>query len=196
SEGALGKNASKILSGKDYDKTILFDFKFNEPAVKADIEQVEIKDLSKEENVISAFKGIKPSEDTYFYLYSTIGGYHGNTEVWETEIKDIDRMININFKANFLIGKYFADIVRNSAGGSICFTSAYVGSYAEKDKAAYGATKAALSHFVKTFSAEGKEIRLSVNAVAPFIIDTEDNRNWMKKSDYESMMKPEEIAEV
>lgn len=196
SEGALGSGASNILTQKDFDKVILFDFKFKEAAAKDNIEQVEIKDLSVEENVISAFKRIKPAEDTCYYLFSTIGGYHGSTEVWKTELKDIDRMININFKTNFLLGKHFADIVRNSAGGSICFTSAYVGSYAEAGKSVYGAMKAALSHLIKTFSEEGQKIRLSVNAVAPFIIDTEENRSWMKKSDYESMMKPTEIGEI
>ena len=43
---------------------------------------------------------------------------------------------------------------------------------------------------------EGKEIKLSVNAIAPFIIDTPANRDWTKDRDYQSWMKPEEIGEL
>ncbi|HUX92200.1 MAG TPA: hypothetical protein VMV36_00220, partial [Ignavibacteriaceae bacterium] len=41
----------------------------------------------------------------------------------------------------------------------------------------------------------GKEIRLTANAIAPFVIDTPANRKWMK-GNYDSFVKPAEIGEL
>ena len=87
-------------------------------------------------------------------------------------------------------------LVKNSNSGSICFTAAYTGLFPENSKAAYGASKGALIHLVKSLAEEGKDINLSVNAIAPYIIDTPANREWMKNDDFENWMKPEEIGEL
>ncbi len=105
-------------------------------------------------------------------LFSTIGGFTGGKKIWETEVGYFDRMINMNLKTNFLIAKYFSLLVRKLDSGSICLTSAYTGLFPEEGKGVYGASKAALIHLVKTLAEEGKEIKLSANAIAPFIIDT------------------------
>jgi NAD(P)-dependent dehydrogenase (short-subunit alcohol dehydrogenase family) len=102
----------------------------------------------------------------------------------------------MNLKTNFLIAKHFSSLVKKSYGGSICFTSAYTGNNPEELKFSYGAAKSALNYLVKTLSLEGNNINLSVNAIAPFIIDTPANREWMKNANYSSWMKPDEIAEL
>ena len=76
------------------------------------------------------------------------------------------------------------------------FTSAYTGNNPEELKFAYGSSKSALNYLVKTLSLEGGDINLSINAIAPFIIDTPANRNWMKNADYSSWIKSEEIGEL
>lgn len=196
SNGALGTGVTKVLTKKDFSKIYLFDFKFNSESNDDRIKQFVIQDQSIEENVIKAFINIQASEEKYFFLFSTIGGFHGGVPLWETEVDDFDKMININLKTNYLIAKHFSRFLQNSAGGSLCFTSAHVGSHPEQNKSVYGASKAALSHLVKSFSEEGKKLRLSVNAIAPYIIDTDANRSWMKKADFDDMMKPEEIGQL
>ena len=105
-------------------------------------------------------------------------------------------MMNMNLKTSFLIAKYFSLLVKKSHSGSICLTSAHTGLVAESGKAVYGSSKAALIHLIKTLAEEGKEINLSANAIAPFIIDTSANREWMKDADYEAWIKPAEIGEL
>ncbi len=131
----------------------------------------------------------------YIIFSGTVGGFTGGKKIWETEVGYFDRMINMNLKTNFLIAKYFSLLVKNSHSGSICLTSAYTGLVAEDGKGVYGASKAALIHMVKTLAEEGKEINLSANAIAPYIIDTPSNREWMTDSDYEKWIKPSEIGE-
>lgn len=196
SNGALGKGVTKILSEKGFDTVYLFDLEFKQQLDQKNIKQIIIEDLSSEQNVQSAFNQIKLNLGSYYFLFSTIGGFFGGVKTWETKVSDFDKMININLKTNFLISKSFTKIIKSSQGGSICFTSAYAGHYSAADKSVYAASKAALSHLVKSLAEEGKKIKLSVNAIAPFIIDTPSNREWMKNENFDEWMKPEEIGEL
>jgi len=193
SSGALGKGTSDLLLKQDYDEFYLFDFKHKEGSYN-NIHRVGVKDLSEEENVRDAFSKIKTEKDSVYFLFSTIGGFTGGKKIWETEIGNFDRMINMNLKTNFLLAKYFSLLVKECNSGSICFTAAYTGIDAELEKGVYGMSKAALIHFVSTLAKEGNEIKLSANAIAPFIIDTPPNREWMSESDFSKWMKPEEIG--
>jgi NAD(P)-dependent dehydrogenase (short-subunit alcohol dehydrogenase family) len=194
--GALGKGVTKTLISKDYDEIYLFDFKFDASFSDSRVKQFVVKDLSIEKNVIASLFDVKTNEKTKLFLYSTIGGFYGGTSVWETEEVDFDRMINMNLKTNFFIAKHFSTLVKKSYGGSICLTSAFTGNHPEELKFSYGAAKSSLNYLVKTLSLEGHSINLSINAIAPFIIDTPANREWMKNANYASWIKPEEIGEL
>ncbi len=205
--GALGGGVTDTLLKKDYDEIFLFDFNFNNVTTSdKNVKQVIVKDLSKEENVLEVFGTISPGKDKIFFLYSTIGGFLGGKTVWETSAEDIDKMINMNFKTSFFIARQFSKIVAQSSSGSICFTAAFTGLNPEAKKAAYGISKASVIHLVKTLALEGREINLSANAIAPYIIDTPANREWMparrsdnaggNDADYNSWMKPNEIGEL
>ncbi|GBD87867.1 3-oxoacyl-[acyl-carrier-protein] reductase FabG [bacterium BMS3Abin03] len=194
--GALGRGVTKSLISKDYDKIYLFASKFDSESAIPTIEQIKVHDLSVEENVSTALGKIEPAKDKVLYLFSTVGGFSGGKNIWETDSSDWDKMMDKNLKSGFFIAKYFSLLVSNSHSGSICFTSAFTGLNPEAGKGAYGVSKAALIHLIKTLSEEGKEIHLSANAIAPFIIDTLANREWMKDADYDSWMKPEEIGEL
>jgi NAD(P)-dependent dehydrogenase (short-subunit alcohol dehydrogenase family) len=194
SSGALGNGVTDVFLKKNYDEIYLFDFKHKELSSDKII-RIIVNDLSEEKNVREAFSHVKPDKDSVYYLFSTVGGFIGGKKIWETEVGYFDRMISMNLKTNFLITKYFSILVQNSHSGSICLTSAYTGLYEEEGKAVYGASKAALIHLIKTLSEEGKEIKLSANVIAPFIIDTPSNREWMTNSDFEKWIKPAEIGE-
>lgn len=194
SSGALGNGVTNVFLKKKYDKIYLFDFK-HKGITNTNAKQIIVKDLSLEENIKKAFDEVKPSKETIFCLFSTIGGFAGGKKIWETNSESFDRMINMNLKTSFLISKYFSLLVSKSHSGSVCFTSAYTGLVPEPEKGVYGTSKAALIHLVKTLAEEGKEIKLSANAIAPFIIDTPSNREWMKDADYEGWIKPAEIGQ-
>lgn len=197
-EGALGKGVTKTLLRKNYDKVYLYDFKFEDDGddESSSVEKISIKDLSTEKNVSELFDKINPSKDTLYFLYSTVGGFAGGKTIGETDEEEWNKMMDMNLKANFFIAKYFSRLVERSAGGSICFTAAETGVTAEAKKSAYGTSKSALIHLVKTLSIEGEAIKLSANAIAPYILDTPANRRWMKDSDFDKWTKPEEIGEL
>lgn len=195
--GALGSGVTDTLAKKDYDKIHLFDFSFNDGLFDDEkVSKITVEDLAVEANVEKAFSSVTPGKNKKFFLYSTIGGFAGGNSVWETSVSEWEKMMSMNLKTSFLIAKHFSGLVSKSDSGSLCFTAAYTGLSAEKKKAAYGVSKSALIHMVKTLADEGGEIRLSVNAIAPYIIDTPANRQWMKDGDYSGWIKPEEIAEL
>lgn len=192
--GALGTGVTDVLLNKDYDRFYLFDFKSNIVS-KPNVKQIIVKDLSIQENVKALFSEIIPSKESVFYLFSTVGGFSGGKNIWELDSSDLDRMVDMNLKTNFLIAKYFSQLVKDSHSGSICFTSAFTGINPESGKSTYGMAKAALIYMVKTLAVEGKEINLSTNAIAPYIIDTPANRDWMNEDESENWIKPSEIGE-
>ena len=196
SNGALGKGITESLIKKDYDKIYLFDPKFDNKAVEKNIFLITVKDRSEEKNVIEAFNNVDPAKDELFFLYTTVGGFSGGKSVWELDEGEWDKMISMNLKTSFLIAKHFAGLVKDSAGGSICFTAALTGVNPEINKSAYGVSKSGLIHLTKSLALEGEKINLSVNAIAPYIIDTPANREWMTGSDFSKWIKPVEIGEL
>jgi NAD(P)-dependent dehydrogenase (short-subunit alcohol dehydrogenase family) len=195
SSGALGNGITDYFLGKKYDQIYLFDFKHKDGSDQK-VRRIVVSDLSVEANVKEAFNNVSREKDAVYFLFSTVGGFTGGKNIWETEDGYFDRMINMNLKTNFLIAKHFSLLVKDSHSGSICFTTAYTGLVPETGKGVYGTSKAALIHLVKTLAEEGKQINLSANAIAPYIIDTPANREWMPDADYSKWTKPVEIAEL
>lgn len=193
--GALGRGVTEAFLNKEYDKIHLFGSKNEFNILQDNTFFHQIKDLSVEENVKEAFSSIFSGEDKLFFLFSAIGGFAGGKKLWDTDLATWEKMMRINLQSSFLIAKYFSQIVKASAGGSICFTAAYIGVFPEANKTAYGASKGGLVHFIKLLAEDGREIKLTVNAVAPYIIDTPANRAWMKDADFTSWIKPKEIGE-
>lgn len=195
--GYLGRGITETLLAKDYDKIYLFDFGISKASINDErVALIDTEDLTVEANVIKAFTSVSSGKDRMFFLYSTIGGFSGGKKVWETDLDDWNKMFNMNLNINFLLAKQFAKIVKESFAGSICFTAAVTGLTAESGKSAYGISKSALIHLVKTLALEGKEINLTVNALAPYIIDTPANREWMKNGSHDSWLKANEIGEL
>lgn len=197
SGGALGRGVTEVLLGKGYDKIHLFDRNPGKNlSENKSINYVQVEDLTEEENVSKGFQSVQPAGDKLFFLFSTVGGYSGGKSVDETGLADWQKMLDMNLKTSFLIAKYFVKLVKQSAGGSILFTSALTGVKPEANKAAYGASKSALVHLVKSLSLEGLAYNMSANALAPYIIDTPANREWMGSTEIDKSVKPADVGEL
>lgn len=179
--GALGKGCTKVLIQKDYDKIYLFDSK-NLEVTDNKVEHVKTEDLSKEKNVISALEKVKIEKDAHYFLFSTIGGFAGGKQIAETSLDEFNKMITLNINISFLIAKHFVKLVGKTSGGSICFTSAMTSLGPAENKVSYGLSKNGLNYLIKTLAKEGRKNNLSANAIAPLVLDTPGNREWVKDS--------------
>jgi NAD(P)-dependent dehydrogenase (short-subunit alcohol dehydrogenase family) len=181
SSGDLGKAAIDYFLNQEYDNYYLFTRKDIAIQKKGkNVEIVKIIDLSIEENIKTAFLKVDRDKNAEYFLFSTIGGFLGGQSIADTGYIDWLNMMNINLNVAFLIAKYFLKLIDGTLGGSICFTSAMSSLKEEANKSAYNISKNGLNYLVRTLSLEGKEAGLSANAVAPFIIDTSANREWVK----------------
>lgn len=192
--GSLGSGIIDHLTGKDYAKIYLTGRHLDKGNNSRRISYIPTGDMTNEKSVAECFNEITVQESNLYFLFSTIGGYTGGKRLWETSFDEFEKMLKINLYSSFLIAKHFSLLVSRSKGGAICFTTSMTSLVAEKNKGVYGISKSALNYLVKTLSLEGKDINMSVNAVAPYIIDTEENRGWVK--DPEQLIKPMEIGEL
>ena len=191
--GILGKGVSQILSNKNYDTVYLFNSRPVELPSPNSI-YVQTSDLSNEENVIAAFSKINFEKNTEYFLLSSIGGYTGGKGVIDTSVEEWSKMMNMNVTVGFLITKHFFKNAQNCNGGAVCLTSAMTSFVPEENKAAYGTSKNALNFLVKTLAKEGKNYGISVNAIAPSVLDSKSNREWI--TDNSMMITPEAIGEL
>lgn len=191
--GSLGKDAVKVLLKKDFDQFYLFDSKklrYNNDKIMF----YQTGDLTKEENVAESFSKIKFKKNAQYYLFSTIGGFGGGDKIGETKFSDWQKMFDINVTISFLLAKQFFVSVKESKGGAICFTSAMTSIRPQEGKIAYGTSKNALNYLVNTLVKEGKNYNISVNAIAPSVLDTKENREWVK--DKSMMISASAIGEL
>lgn len=218
SNGALGKGVTEVILRKGYEKVYLIESTHKKNTRMSDetisyeipasvgmtreagmtkVVKIQTGNLAEEGNVIKAFENIKPSKGILFFLYSTVGGFTGGKNLCDTNVEDLNTMFDSNLKTSFLIGKYFARLVKESAGGSILYTAAMTGLNPEQGKIPYGVSKSSVIYLVETLALEGAKINMTANAIVPYIIDTPANRKWMGDNyDYETVVKPADVGEL
>lgn len=193
--GTLGRAAIDFFLNQDYDQYYFFTRKmFELKSSKKKYNMILISDMIKEENAAQAFQSVIQKEGANYFLFSTIGAYIGGESIADTQYLDFLKMLDVNLCTAFLISKYFSKLVQHSDGSSICFTSAQSSLYPEENRVAYNISKHALNFLVKTLSFEGKKINLSANAVAPYVIDSAANREWIE--DKKQLVTTSEICSI
>ncbi|HEX2867971.1 MAG TPA: SDR family oxidoreductase [Ignavibacteriales bacterium] len=193
--GDLGKGVIDSFTQKDYSMIWLFDRTPSKVTYRGPNSQIiATGDLTLEEEVEKAFSQVKPGRGKLFFLFNTIGGFNAGSTIWETPLSQLQSMLKMNFVSSYLIAAKFANLVKDSAGGSICFTSSISGTHPEVKRSTYAISKSALNYMVKLLALEGREINLSANCVAPMVIDSPENRSWVK--DETIMVTPKEIGNL
>ncbi len=82
--------------------------------------------------------------------------------------ESFNKVMNVNLGGSFFLAQRAArQMIKQSSGGAILFTSSVTGHQAHKQLAAYGMTKAALEMLAKNLVIELSQHGITVNAVAP-----------------------------
>lgn len=123
----------------------------------------------------------------------------------ETSEQLYDELFAVNVRAPFFIAQRAAE--RMGEGGRIISITSGVTRQAWPDLLAYAMTKAALEAFTLTLAKELAPRGITVNAVAPGLVDTDMNAGWLRASAqsraeaaatsaFNRVGTPEEIADV
>ncbi len=189
--GNLGEAILPELRNGNYDEYYLFGRNIDYIS-DHDIHYYNVSDLTNEKDVIEAFNKVNYLPGDSLFLLSTIGGFLGGQTLDEIKYSDWKKIIDLNINTSFLIAKHFIKKIKFKTDGAICFISAKTSLNPEAKKSAYGLTKSGLNYLVQTVALEGKEYGMSANAIAPYIIDSEENRNWVKE--LSDLVRPEDIG--
>lgn len=196
--GNLGRELIQIFDFNQFDRIYLIGKKEKIKLLMVDTNKFEIfdgYDLSLEYSVKQIFEKIHLSKEDELFVIHLVGGYVGGKYFWEFDLDDLKTMLDKNLISSFLISKYTAQKVKDCAGGSIVFISTKLSIDYESRRSVYAISKSALNFLVKIVELEGKEINLTVNALVPKIILTEENKKWITEANYSKCTSPREISE-
>ncbi len=129
-------------------------------------------------------------------LVNTVGAYAGGTNLWETDSKTYDTMLQLNLKAGFVLARAVVpQMIKQNRGWIVNIASKAAFDHAAGG-ALYAASKAAALALMDSLAADVKPYSINVNSILPSIIDTAVNRKAMPNADFSKWPKPEEIARV
>jgi NAD(P)-dependent dehydrogenase (short-subunit alcohol dehydrogenase family) len=111
-----------------------------------------------------------------------------------TSLADLRRMLDLNLVTAFLCAK--AAVSRMGSGGRIVNVAARPALSPTAGMSAYAVSKAAVVSLTTSLAEELKPQRIWVNAIAPSIMDTPDNRRAMPDADHSRWPRPEEVADA
>jgi dihydropteridine reductase len=138
---------------------------------------------------------LRASGDTQLdAIVNVAGGWAGGNLESQTLIKDFDNMVHVNLRSAFAAA-YLASR-HLSQRGLLVLTGAAAALNASPTMLAYGASKAAVHHLVRSLAEPGSGLPAdaAVAAILPITIDTPSNRAAMPKADFSTWTPPEDIA--
>lgn len=197
--GNLGKELLKIFDFKKYDKIYLVGSreKLKSDSFQSDKFKIFSDfDLKSEESVSEIFSNISIQKEDLLFVIHLVGGYAGGKYLWEFSKDDLQLMLDKNLITSFLISKYSLIKAREGKGGSIIFISARISVDYEPKRSVYAVSKNALNFLVKIIEKEGRELNFTANALAPYLILTEENKKWLKESNLNKYSSPEEMYKI
>jgi len=190
--GNLGIEVVKVFYQKGFERLVLLDRHPEKLKEFPRAEIIKVKDLTDEKLVKDLFDSLEKNRDGEDFLFSTIGGFSGGKKLWELKLDEWEKIFKLNLNTNFLLAKNFIKLVSYARGGSMMFTSALSAFNKEVGKSAYIISKAALNNLVEIIAEESKGENFTVNAIAPFVLDTKENREWVK--DKRMLISPGDIG--
>ena len=198
SNGGLGTAVTQHLLNKGYEvlgtiipggpdpQELKSTFKNNE---KLTLEQVDALDPEAVEKYLGQAGDI-------FGAVLTAGGFQMKPFLKTTD-KDLDKMINLNFKTAFHFARPLAEHFKNHGEGRL-FMIASKPAVEKGGKAltSYAVSKHMLIKLAEIVNEEFTGTQASATLIAPDMIDTIPNREAMPDANFDEWIKPAEIAEA
>jgi 3-oxoacyl-[acyl-carrier protein] reductase len=128
-------------------------------------------------------------------LVNTIGAFRLGEAAAATP-EDLRVMMDVNLGAALWLSQAVEPYMRQRGSGAIVHVSARPGIEPTAGMAAYGLSKAALSHLIRLLDLELRPHGIRVNAVAPQLLDTAANRAAFPADALAHAVRPEAIADI
>lgn len=152
-------------------------------------------DLTDEEQTQSFYSEAVSRHGALWASVHTAGGF-GMGKISGTSAADFERQWRLNTLTCYNSCRAAAGLMNQPDGGRIVNVASRPALEPRQGggMSAYTASKAAVAALTQALAAEMVDDHILVNAVAPSVIDTPENRTAMPDADYESWPEPVEIA--
>lgn len=152
-----------------------------------------VVDVSDEDSVADVV-GLAVSEFGRLDVMVNNAGIHiPPTNVWETDMKDVDRILAVNFKGIFHGCKWAAKQMIEQRSGTIVSTGSFFGKVGHAGSAAYGAAKAGVHTLTSSLALELAPYGVTVNALCPGLAATEMHWSFVASDAAERGISVEEM---
>jgi len=146
-------------------------------------------DVGKEEDVVAAFKSLDDRGIAVDILVNNAGIQHRQPMV-ELELKDWQRVIDVNLTSAFVMGREAAKrMIARGTGGKIVNIGSLTSDLARATIAPYTTAKGGIKLLTKAMTAEWAELGIQVNAIGPGYISTEMNQALMDDPKFDAWVK-------
>jgi NAD(P)-dependent dehydrogenase (short-subunit alcohol dehydrogenase family) len=129
-------------------------------------------DVSRAKDVERTIKGTVERFGRLNVLVNNAGTLHVST-VEEISEEEWDRMMTVNVKGPFLMSRAMLPEFRKCGGGAIVNIGSVLGLFAVKDRAAYSASKGAVTMLTKSMALDHAHEKIRVNCICPSVVETD-----------------------
>lgn len=130
-------------------------------------------------------------------LCNLAGGVSKKDFIEDISIDEWNRMISLNLNSCFFMMKYCLPIMKKNGWGRIINIAAMTALKPDAKRGSYAVSKSGVVTLTQVAAEEVKEFNaVTVNAIAPSIIATEENKSWGTEIDHKKWVTPEDIAEM
>ncbi|MFA6468992.1 MAG: SDR family NAD(P)-dependent oxidoreductase [Bacteroidota bacterium] len=152
-------------------------------------------DVTSELSVTTFYKDILKRYGRVDILCNLVGGVGKKRAVEDMPSDEWNAMISLNLHSCFFMMRDAVRMMKQHRFGRIINIAAMPAVVPEALRGGYGVAKAGVVALTKTVAEEVKEFGdLTVNAIAPSIIRTEENLKWGTREEVDRWVTPEQIA--
>ena len=200
--GGLGTALSKRLAVKGHRLAVTYvrpeESTAFEAALDLDEDQLLLRrvDASSPEEMSAFLDETQNRFGSIDIVCSLVGVWAGGRDVEETSDVRWERMLDVNLYSAFNTLRSAIPHLRLSEGGRVVLVGSRAALDTPAGQAAFNVAKAGVNALAKSASVELDDTNITVNVVAPSVIDTPATREALPFADYVGWPTPDEIAKV
>ncbi len=156
-----------------------------------------VVDVTSESSVRNFYKDVLSKYSHVDILCNLVGGVNQKKFIEDNSVDEWNAMLTLNLQSCFLMMREAVRSMKKNEYGRIINIASMPGVTPEAKRGGYGVAKAGVIALTKTAAEEVKQSgNITVNAIAPSIILTEENKSWGTAEDYKKWVTPEQIADM
>lgn len=129
-------------------------------------------DITDAEQVLAMVDAAEAAFDRVDVVFANAGVTSLPQALLELPEEEFDRTVDVNLKGVWLTARAAIPALQRAGGGSFLVTSSVMAVKARPKFSAYGPTKAAAGHLVRTLALEYAADNIRANSIAPAVVET------------------------